>query len=140
MHSLVNVLRHCHLGADVAGYGVLPPVTPPSGTGGTSSPDLRASAGGAHSSEGPVAAAVASALGRAHMGAAAAAAAAAGGDGAPPSPMAGAAAGGGCFGRQFDSSPLLGDQACAQVDMNTELDYLTQVGMDVMSRGRGWRC
>ncbi len=48
--------------------------------------------------------------------------------------MAGAAAGGGCFGRQFDSSPLLGDQACAQVDMTTELDYLTQVGMD---GGRG---
>ncbi|EFJ51971.1 hypothetical protein VOLCADRAFT_56293 [Volvox carteri f. nagariensis] len=31
MHSLVNVLRWCHLGADAAGCCAMPPITPPEG-------------------------------------------------------------------------------------------------------------
>jgi hypothetical protein len=45
MHSLVNVLRWCHLGVEAADCP--PPATPRSGAGGAASPDLRSSAGGA---------------------------------------------------------------------------------------------
>ncbi|KAG2442512.1 hypothetical protein HXX76_002598 [Chlamydomonas incerta] len=113
MHSLVNVLRWCHEGPEAAD-ACPPPMTPPSGTGGASSPDLRASAGGAAAAS--VAAAAATAFGAT--------------DGGASSPLAGAAsgaAGGPSYGRQFDNSPLLGENACAQLDDTTELDYLTQV-------------
>ncbi|GIL72959.1 hypothetical protein Vretimale_4607 [Volvox reticuliferus] len=133
MHSLVNVLRWCHLGAEAPDSCAMPSITPPSGTGGTSSPDLRASAGGA-----PAAAAAAAAMVAASsfvrgggggsggsgvlenanspmMAAAAVAAAAAGAAGGPPYP------------RQYDNSPLLSEGACAQLDETTELDYMTQV-------------
>ena len=108
MHSLVNVLRWCHEGPEAADC-CPPPITPPSGTGGNSSPDLRASAGGA------AAAAVAAALAT---------------EGGASSPVAGAASGAAgepAYGRQFDNSPLLSANACAQLDDTTELDYLTQV-------------
>ncbi|GFR40431.1 hypothetical protein Agub_g1005 [Astrephomene gubernaculifera] len=114
MHSLVNVLRWCHLGAEAADAGVPPPVTPPSGTGGTSSPDLRASMGGSAPAAGSFARSGGADSASSPMAAAAAAAAAAG-------------SGDMLFQRQFDSSPLLGEAACAQVDETTELDYLTQV-------------
>lgn len=137
MHSLLNVLRWCHLEADGADCCRKPPITPPSGTGGTSSPDLRASAGGA-----PTAPTTATAMAAATTFVRGGPTAAGGGGGASggpdgsssPTMMAAAAAaiaastgGGSSFVRQYDNSPLLSEAACAQLDETTELDYITQV-------------
>jgi hypothetical protein len=130
MHSLVNVLRWCHLGSDGGELCSMPPITPPSGTGGTSSPDLRASAGGAPAvSVAAVAAATAFARSAGGGGSS-------GGPDGTTSPMmtaaaiaaaASAAGNAGPYSRQYDNSPLLSEGACGQLDATTELDYMTQV-------------
>ncbi|KXZ56516.1 hypothetical protein GPECTOR_1g463 [Gonium pectorale] len=123
MHSLVNVLRWCHLGPEAANCGAPPPPTPPSGTGGASSPDLRASTGGA-----PTATAAAAAAAAAYVRAGGVSAGSgADGTSSPMGMAAGTLPGGAAYGRQFDNSPLLSEAACAQLDETTELDYLTQV-------------